>query len=224
MKENRSAFNAKEYDNKIEQTLPYRDEIHRQIIGLAGVAVSGKLKWLDVGCGTGKMAEMIQDQLQIEHFVFCDESEEMIGIVRNKDFSGFEKIDFIVKSAENLNYGESFDIVTAVQVNHYAKGEKRRQLMNNSFAALKKGGIYITVDNFAPDTEKGKAVFLERWKRFQINSGKSAEEAQQHLDRYGVSYFPVTISEQLKDMKTCGFQAVEIFWLSYMQAGLFGIK
>lgn len=43
-----------------------------------------------------------------------------------------------------------------------------------------------------------KNLYLERWKIYQYNNGK--------------------------DKKECGFEDVEVFWCSYMQVGILGIK
>lgn len=42
--------------------------------------------------------------------------------------------------------------------------------------------------------------------------------------KYDDKYFPIKISEHLKLLDSVGFRIVEIFWLSYMQAGFFCIK
>jgi tRNA (cmo5U34)-methyltransferase len=54
--------------------------------------------------------------------------------------------------------------------------------------------------------------------------GKSQEEVDKHLARFGVEYFPITIEDHLKLLKETGFKNVELFWCSYMQAGFYGIK
>lgn len=69
-----------------------------------------------------------------------------------------------------------------------------------------------------------KRLYLERWKRYQMNRGKSERESQNHILRYGKDYFPITIDEHKKVMKESGFEAVELLWCSYMQAGFIGIK
>ena len=96
--------------------------------------------------------------------------------------------------------------------------------VNGIWEALKDEGIFITFENFAPFSEQGEKLYLERWKQYQINNGKSQDESQKHIERYGMSYFPITISKHLELMKSCGFKAVEILWVSNMQVGLLGIK
>lgn len=57
MKDNVSAFCAEEYDEKIKKTLPYYEEFYRQVIDVVKAKFDCPVKWLDMGCGTGKMAE-----------------------------------------------------------------------------------------------------------------------------------------------------------------------
>lgn len=92
------------------------------------------------------------------------------------------------------------------------------------YNALKDDGIYISFENFAPDSEEGERLYLERWKQFQIANGKTEEEAASHIGRYGRDYFPLTISESIGLLKDCGFHMVEIFWVSYMQVGILARK
>lgn len=58
MTDNNSAFDSKEYDRKIMQTVPYYEEFYKQVIDLVKVHKSEDVFWLDIGCGTGKMAEV----------------------------------------------------------------------------------------------------------------------------------------------------------------------
>ncbi len=69
-----------------------------------------------------------------------------------------------------------------------------------------------------------KRLYLERWKNYQYENGKGEEECQSHILRYNTEYFPVTIMEQMHVLQECGFKNVEIFWCSYMQVGILGIK
>lgn len=78
MNENISAFNAEEYDSKIKMTLPYYEDFYKQVVDIVKIRFEKPVKWLDAGCGTGKMAEAAFENVDIENFVFCDNSAEMI--------------------------------------------------------------------------------------------------------------------------------------------------
>ena len=192
MGDNRSAFQSDEYDKKIKQTLPYYEDFYRQITELVKACHFKTLNWLDVGCGTGKMAACALSDFAVERFVFLDSSE--------------------------------FEVITAVQVNHYLQREERKTALRNYYAALKERGIYVAFENFALYTDTGRKIGLERWKEYQQRQGKSVEEAGKHISRYGKDYFPISLTEQLELMHECGFQIAEILWVSGMQAGIWGMK
>lgn len=112
-----SAFNPKEYDEKIRCTLPFYEEYYKQVIDVVKVFRLGPLDWLDVGCGTGKMAELAYDQASLKRFVFNDYSSEMLETAQNR--FDYPNAEFILSDVRKLEFREEFDVVTAIQVNHY---------------------------------------------------------------------------------------------------------
>lgn len=222
MSDNKSAFNSNEYDRKIKQTLPYYNEFYEQVIELVKVFHNSAITWLDIGCGTGKMGSIALENIELEKLVFCDSSDEMIRIAKER-FQRFNT-EFSVCDIQNLEYTDEFDVITAIQVNHYLQMEERKIALQKCYKALKENGLFISFENFSPFTDVGKIVYLEKWKRYQIEQGKSFEESTKHIERYGKDYFPITLEEQLTLMRNSGFRAVEILWLSNMQVGLWGMK
>ncbi|MDD3404047.1 MAG: class I SAM-dependent methyltransferase [Hespellia sp.] len=222
MGDNKSAFNAEEYDIKIKQTLPYYNDIYEQVVELVKTFHYSAIRWLDVGCGTGKMGSIALKKLRVEKFVFCDSSDEMIRMAKER-FNN-QKTEFSVCDVQKLAYTNEFDIVTAIQVNHYLHKAERAIALRKCYEALKDDGLFISFENFAPFTDVGKSVCLEKWKRYQMEQGKSHEESNKHIERYGKDYFPISVTEHLELMRKTGFRVVEILWLSNMQAGFWGIK
>lgn len=217
-----AAFSAQEYDKKIKQTLPYYEEFYKQIIDVVKCQFERSVSWLDVGCGTGKTAEMALNKLPIDRFVFCDNSLDMLDIAKSRFCS--DNIEFMLCDARNLEFSNEFDVVTAMQVFHYLSVEERKTAVQKCYETLKTGGIFITFENFAPDTETGKQLYLDRWKQYQLGNGRNEKEVCEHIARYGKDYFPITIDEHKKLMRDCGFDTVELLYCSYMQVGLLGIK
>lgn len=222
MNDNVSAFNAVEYDGKIKYTLPYYEEFYKQVIDVVKTYNANSLTWLDVGCGTGKMAEVAFQKIKVEKFVFCDCSSEMIERAKNR--FNIPNVEFIISDVKELEFSNQFDVITAIQVNHYLHSEERLKALRKCYMALRTGGIFISFENFAPNSNLGKELYLERWKSYLLEKGKNEAECDKHIERYNKDYFPISLSEHLKVMHVCGFKTVEILWLSYMQVGLLGIK
>lgn len=222
MNDNASAFHALEYDEKIKMTLPYYEDFYRLVIDIIKIQLNKPLKWLDIGCGTGKMAETAFETVDVQKFVFCDSSAEMIGIVK-KRFPD-KNAEFMASSVMKLEGNDQFDVITAIQVFHYLQREERIEAVRKCYNALSPNGIFITFENFAPYSEAGKHLFLERWRSYQLLQGKDDKECDKHIARYGKEYFPISISEHLQVLKQSGFETAEIVWVSNMQAGFLGIK
>lgn len=216
------AFNAEEYDKMIKRTLPFYETFYDEIIQVVKVQWHKPVNWLDIGCGTGKMAEVAFRQIPIEKFVFCDPSSEMLAIAKSR----FDQASciFTEASIEQLKVNQAFEVITAIQVFHYLQESERIGAIQKAYEALADGGIMISFENFAPSSQLGKKLYLERWKRYQISQGKSEEEAELHISRYGKGYFPISIEKHLEVFRIVGFKAVEVFWVSNMQVGVLGIK
>ena len=215
-------FCAEEYDAKIRQTLPFYEEFYEQVVGIVEVWGRKELSWLDIGCGTGKMYEAAEERLSIREFVFMDISEGMLAVAGERFQAGgnrFERMS--VLEMEDI---EKYDVVTAIQVHHYLSERDRKLALERCCRALKAGGLFFTFENIAPDSEAGRRLALDRWREYQIRNGKSREEADGHIKRYGVDYFPLTVGAHFELMRECGFHGVELIWMSYMQAGFMGMK
>ena len=222
MNDNLSAFNSHNYDTQIKKTLPYYDLFYGQVIDLVKTMYHGPVTWLDVGCGTGKMAQVAFETVPIESFVFCDSSIQMIQVVKER--FPYDTVDFCVCDVQDINYSNAFDVITAIQVNHYLSKEDRKRSIDKCYASLKENGVFISFENFAPFTNTGKNIYLNKWKNYQLQQGKSMKECETHISRYGKEYFPITITEHIELLKKCGFKTAEILWVSNMQMGIWGQK
>lgn len=223
MKNHKAAFSAENYDRDILNTIPYYDEVYNQIADVVSTACFNKsVSWLDIGCGTGKMVKVAFEKSNVEKMICTDISSAMLGEARQK--IGFSSVQFLKLPIEEINYDSQFDVITSILVNHYMTYEERMIAVRNCYHALKEKGIFITFENFAPCDEAMKNLYLKRWGKYQYSKGKSIEECEKHLSRYNTEYFPITIQEQIKILRDCGFMSVEIFWCSYMQVGILARK
>jgi len=219
----KTAFSAESYDKNILNTIPYYDEVYNQITDMVSVIFLNKaVSWLDTGCGTGKMAKVAFEQCNVEKMICTDYSSAMLKAARQK--IEFSNVEFLKLPIEEINYDSQFDVITSILVNHFMTCAERMIAVRNCYHALKEEGIFITFENFAPCDEEMKKIYLERWKKYQYSKGKSIKECEKHLSRYNTEYFPITIQEQIKILRDCGFMSVEIFWCSYMQVGILARK
>ena len=116
------------------------------------------------------------------------------------------------------------DVVTAIQCHHYMQRPERIKALRACREVLKPGGLFVTFENIAPRTPEGVRFGLAGWKSFLMENGRTEQEADQHLTRYGREFLPITAEEHLNALSQAGFGVVELFWYSQMQAGFYAIK
>ena len=228
MNDNLSPYSAAEYEEGIRKTLPFYEVFFSETINLVNYLKPGVTVWLDTGCGTGSLISRAHPVFPNTTFLLSDPSSEMLGKAKEAlkgILGGSLKIVGNVRT-ENLPAitPNRPQVITAILVHHYSSKEERYAATKKCYELLVDDGLYITFENMSPVTEDGKRIALGRWKAFQLSQGKTEEEANSHVGRYGKSYFPISIEEHMNILKACGFRIVELFWFSIMQAGLYGIK
>jgi tRNA (cmo5U34)-methyltransferase len=226
--DNTTPHSSSAYDQQIRATIPYYDNFHRETINLVRAAVPEPESWLDTGCGTGSLIQSAVSAFPVTTFYLADPSPEMLAEAKKKLLPQYgSRVRFLEAApTQNLISSENptFDVVTAIQAHHYLDEAGRENATRNVFNLLKPGGLYVTFENIRPATEEGIAIGKSNWGNFQQAAGKSPEAVINHLQRFGVEYLPITVEAHLRLLREAGFKTVEIFWLSYMQAGFYGVK
>ena len=216
------------YDTHINVTIPYYKTFNVEIINLVKATGHGPQLWLDTGCGTGTLAESALSVFPEVRFMLVDPSPEMMAVAKSKLESKYSpRVSFLESSATQeiiLPGGKKPDVITAVLCHHYLQEKGRVEATRKCFELLKPGGLFITFENIRPLTSLGTDIGKTNWGNFQIAAGKSIAEAENHIQRFGVEYFPITVEQHLALLRGSGFKVVELFWYSYMQAGFYCIK
>jgi tRNA (cmo5U34)-methyltransferase len=223
--DNATPHRAVEYDAKVRRTIPEYENIHRDAIDLVRTVKPDVSLWLDTGCGTGHLAELAVPVFPRCSFLLADPSEAMLALARKKLAGHRDRVLFLDPAdTTSLRTDRAPDVITAIQSHHYMDPEGRARATARCHDLLGPGGLYVTFENTRPATDEGVRLGLERWKRFLVECGRSAEEAEAHAQRLDTEYFPITVNEHLALLRGAGFRTVELFRFSYMQAGFYAVK
>lgn len=222
MNDNSTPLSAKEYDSEINKTIPFNSTFYEQTIDVIAQCNYPAIRWLDLGCGTGTLEERALTHFPDARFTLLDPSEKMLSQAKRK-LSAYD-FDYICGKSTDIVFENEFDVVTAIQSHHYMATEERALAIEKVFHALKKDGIFVCFENVVPADDAIKKRELLRWGRYQQRQGKTAEEALEHNARCGVNYFPITVEQHIQLLQKTGFRAVHVFWISYMQMGIYAIK
>ncbi len=222
LNDNTTPFAVTDYDNQINNTIPFYSEFYNQTFDVIEQCKFNKIDWLDLGCGTGTLEKLALQKFSDAHFVVVDPSEKMLEKAKEKLNNNL--IQYICCDSSSIDFSQCFNVVTAIQSHHYMHEEERRKATENVFRSLKNGGIYISFENVIPEDEDVKEMELLRRGRYQQCHGKTEAEAKAHNARCGTNYFPLTVPAHIELLRNTGFSRVHVFWYSFMQMGIYAIK
>jgi len=227
-KDNSTSHRTEDYDLQIIDTVPYYESFHTESVKLIKTILEELEFWLDTGCGTGTLVQKAFDEFENTNFILADPSLEMLELARLKlSKLPSKRLKFLEPSKTkdiSLNANSKLDLITAIQAHHYMSMEERIESTTLCNKLLKDNGVYITFENVRPSTEEGIEIAKQYWKNFQISRGRDEKTVEMHLKRFDVEYFPIKIDEHISLLEKTGFRVVELFWMSYMQAGFYCIK
>lgn len=128
-------------------------------------------KVLDVGCGNGRMMQLLAGK-KIAYFG-CDISNQLINIAKDKcQQYNFKTVDFQVADIRKLPYAnKTFDVLLTVAVlHHLPHPDNRWQALQEMYRVLKPGGLLLMNNwyfwnNFANKKYQIKKQTLINWLR-----------------------------------------------------------
>jgi tRNA (cmo5U34)-methyltransferase len=220
--DNTTAYAAVDYEREVERTVPFHAQIMAQAIDAALAACPSPARWVDTGCGPGRLAQMARLRCSAE-FILADPSPAMLAIAkaRHPDLPAER---FLEVPSESLPDRGLVDVITAVLCHHYVDERARERSVARCFERLGPGGAFVTFENVRAETEAGHALQRERWARWLYEQGRDEESVRAQLAREGTKFFPIRVSQHLALLSGAGFTVVELIWRSHSQAGFFGRK
>jgi tRNA (cmo5U34)-methyltransferase len=226
--DNSSSHRSEVYDLQITDTIPYYGSFHDETINIVKIILREPKIWLDTGCGTGTLVKKGIKYFNNTNFILTDPSVEMLDLARSKlSKHPQEKINFLEPmETSKISLDDNFkpDVITAIQAHHYMSREDRFKATKTCYNLLNDNGVYITFENIRPATEEGVEIVKKYVENFQISKGRDKETVENNLKRFDVEYFPIKVDEHSLLLEKTGFKVVEMFWMSYMQAGFYCIK
>jgi ubiquinone/menaquinone biosynthesis C-methylase UbiE len=115
--------------------------------GLADHLARG-LRWLDAGCGSGRILNRLAELFPNSGFVGMDLSKEATRVARDESTAkGLKNVEFVAVDLSDFDRTaapESFDVITTFDAVH--DQGKPLNLLKGIHRALKSGGVYLMQD------------------------------------------------------------------------------
>ncbi|MBW3624241.1 MAG: class I SAM-dependent methyltransferase, partial [Armatimonadetes bacterium] len=183
---------AQEWDRENMRGNPTRPEQLDLLLALLEDELQPGQAILDLGIGSGRVAEMILQRLPAAHLVGVDHSPAMLALARERlaPFAGrFEVVEHDLSDLQTLRLPErEYPVAISVQTLHHLEPEANRQALRWLSHCLPDGGLFLTLERIAIRTPHLFSLYKSLWKRLEriydvnVPGGDSYEEHWQRLD------------------------------------------
>jgi tRNA (cmo5U34)-methyltransferase len=164
---------------------------------LAEVLPEAPRRVLDLGCGDGRVAELVlESRPSVEAVVCIDTSPPMLDLARER-FAAEPRVEVLARDLrDELPEGGPFDVVVSGFAIHHLEDPDKRSLLGRIAGGLAPGGVFANLEVVASATPAQHAAFLEA-------IGRTADDADDRL---------APIEDQLDWMRAVGLQEVDCLW------------
>ena len=201
-----------EYDALIRQLVPAYPAMRPVQLRLLelGVPKTGGLI-LDLGGGTGALAEAIAEKFPTARVEIWDTDPAMLVTARERCARFGERVSYVERSFTDPL--PACDAVAACIALHHVKDMTvKAGIYQNIFAALKPGGIFVNADTAVCATPALRDHAFQLWAESMHVHGISGAQAFAHFASWAhEDYYPPLITE-LRMLADAGFAEPECFW------------
>jgi len=197
-----------EYDRIIRTYIPFYDESRGAQLDLLSVAMAQDARIVDIGGGTGSLAEAILDRFADCTVLVRDIDVEMLSVAQAR-LSRFGS-RFQVETGSFHDALPAVDAVLAAFALHHVRSlSEKTEVYRRIRQALGPGGVFLNADAVSGPFW---SHLRDEWAAFMAGKGFSVEQAYQNLDDWAEEDTYFSVREELRAMANAGFEEAECFW------------
>lgn len=169
---------AEAYDESAPVIHPRYVEVQEQIVGRLPYSAEEPFTVVDLGGGSGRLAERILQQFTAATVTVVDQSEPFLALAERRLKRFASRASFVqcrlqdwpscgrVSPRVELGVSERcdhVDVIVSTSAIHHLEPAEKQALFAKCFAALKPGGLFINGDEYRPASDADFRALLEKW-------------------------------------------------------------
>ena len=215
-------LNVADYDRLIRQLVPGYGAMREAHMALLRKLLPADRRSLvlDLGGGTGALAEAVADTLPRAEVEIWDIDRAMLGIARERCARFGNRVRYVERSfTEPLTPCDA--VVACIALHHVKDLTVKGTIYRNIYAALKPGGAFLNADLAVAATGALREFSYAEWTRAMAPHGITAEQARAHFASWAHEDYYPPLATELRLLADGGFADPECFWRE-LPCGIFG--
>ncbi|GGC45504.1 carboxy-S-adenosyl-L-methionine synthase [Parapedobacter defluvii] len=218
---------ASAFDDMVERSVPFYNEIQRMIIEQAAEFAVPGTNVYDLGCSTGTTFLNLDPYVDKDvHFVGIDDSKDML----EKCAAKLQEAKLSRKyELKNVDLHDHFEIENASVVilcltMQFVRPIYREKLLKKIYDGLVPGGVLIISEKILAEDSLFNRNFIKYYYDYKRRNHYSELEISQKREALENVLIPYKLSENLKLLMEAGFSHTEVFFKWYNFSGFTAIK
>ncbi|SFH48138.1 carboxy-S-adenosyl-L-methionine synthase CmoA [Pedobacter insulae] len=218
---------ANAFDDMVERSVPFYNEIQRMIIELAAEHAIANTNVIDLGCSTGTtmigLNPYVSENIK---FIGLDDSGEMLKKCRLKLQEENFKRDYelVLGDLHQEVKIENASVVILCLTLQFVRPIYREKLLKNIFDGLVSGGVLIISEKVLAEDSLFNRNFIKYYYDYKRRNQYSEMEISQKREALENVLIPYKLSENITMLREAGFSHTETFFKWYNFSGFIAIK
>ena len=204
------AFSPAKYDARIRSLIPLYDELIAEAAGALGHAARPVRTIVDLGIGTGALAQACLEHAPRARIWGIDADPDMMAVARQRLGQRSRRVTMTAGSFLDEAL-PSCDAMVAYALHHIRSRRAKLAFYRRCFRALRPGGILINGDCAPASTARGFARDLDVWFRHLAKTFGSRAKGRRVYESWAEEDTYVPLAEEIRLLERAGF-AVDVPW------------
>lgn len=216
-------MHADDYDRVIKTFIPNYEKMLATIGEWLKLQVPPDGRVIDLGGGTGALAQRVLTRLPRMRLELWDVDPKMLEVARHRLAPFGSRVSLVERSfTEELPSCNA--VVASLALHHISDLAAKRKVYANIHDALRPSGIFLNGDAAVSAAGPEHDGVFRLWEEFMMSHGMSHEEAQKRFSDWAHEDTYYSLPEELTALAHAGFRSPECFWKDGPIAVYGGIK
>ncbi len=199
---------ARGYDAVRRQLIPCFDAFYGTAVDLLPFPPDAPIRVLDVGAGTGLLAEAVLRRFPRAALTLVDFSDEMLSRARDRFAGRPVRVEVKVADYAHAPLGGPWDAVVSALSIHHLPDDGKRALLHRAVDALAPSGVRVDADNVLAEDPAVAARDRALWIEAVRAAGLPGDELAAALERTKVDVL-APLAAHLGWLREAGFVEVD---------------
>ncbi|MFC1406069.1 MULTISPECIES: trans-aconitate 2-methyltransferase [Streptacidiphilus] len=195
------------------------DEMLGELVSRVRVPSGARI--LDLGCGSGVLAEIMLERFPDSQVTLLDLSSNMIAAAERRLERFGSRASFVEGRFEDMPEGPFDAVVSTLALHHLGTDEEKRTQYARILGSLTPGGSFWQGEYVLSSSPEDSELNEDAWADWLRTKDFSEEEVLQLRERVGHNDRPAPLVDQLRWLDELGFTRVDCTW-RYIKFAVFG--